>query len=91
MRWWGWMILWACGSGTPGLEELKAAKDQVRPLQPWSEAEAMLESSLGKPHKTQDQASTWIGRDGERCKALTVTHLGGKVGLATIARVDCPE
>lgn len=91
MRGWIWMLLWACGPSTPSLEALKTAKSQVKPLQPWSEAETLLEGSLGKADKVQDQASTWVGREGDRCKALTVTHLGGKVGLVTLTRVDCPE
>ncbi|MCO4744534.1 MAG: hypothetical protein KC912_07095 [Proteobacteria bacterium] len=83
-------LLLACGSGGRTVAELEAAKGEVKPFQKWDEAQGKLTAALGEPDVTTDLAWTWIAKDGETCKGLTVTHMGGTVGTATLAKQKCP-
>lgn len=84
-------LLLACGSSGRAASELEAAKGLVGAFQKWDEASGRLEAALGEPDKDVDNVSTWFGKDGDQCMALTVTHAAGTVGTVTLAKADgCP-
>lgn len=84
-------LLLACGSSGRSVAELEAAKGEAKPFQKWTEAEGRLTAALGPADKSVDNATSWFGKDGDVCKALTVTHAGGTVGTVTIAKAsECP-
>ena len=84
-------LLLACGSSGRSVADLEAVKGEAKPFQKWADAEARLTAALGPADKDVDNATSWFGKDGDTCKALTVTHAGGTVGTVTIAKAsECP-
>ncbi|TNE91379.1 MAG: hypothetical protein EP330_05270 [Deltaproteobacteria bacterium] len=84
-------LLLACSSGGRTVAELEAAKGEAKPFQKWDETETRLKAALGEPDKDVDNSTTWFAKDGDTCKALTITHAAGTVGTVTLAKADgCP-
>jgi hypothetical protein len=60
------------------VERIMAAKDAVKPFQPWNDAFALLQSKLGAPTKVDGNKYKWAAMAGDDCAYLMVEQDDGK-------------
>ncbi|HSN29074.1 MAG TPA: hypothetical protein VLT45_22455 [Kofleriaceae bacterium] len=60
------------------VERILAAKDAVKPFQPWSDAYAVLQEKLGAPTKIDGTKYKWAAMAGDDCAYMIVEQDDGK-------------
>ncbi len=80
------LLLVACSKKKPPepfkgpltVERIMAAKDAVKPFQPWSDAYAVLQEKLGAPTKVDGTKYKWAAMAGDDCAYMIVEQDDGK-------------
>lgn len=60
------------------VERIMAAKDAVKPFQPWSDAYAVLQEKVGAPTKIDGTKYKWAAMAGDDCAYMIVEQDDGK-------------
>ena len=60
------------------VDAIMAAKDAVKPFQPWDEGFAVMQSKLGAPTKVDGKKYWWAAMAGDDCAYLMVEQEDGK-------------
>ena len=60
------------------VDRIMAAKDAVKPFQPWNDAFALLQSKLGAPTKVDGNKYKWAAMAGDDCAYMIVEQDDGK-------------
>ncbi|MBV8756124.1 MAG: hypothetical protein JO257_02545 [Deltaproteobacteria bacterium] len=60
------------------VDRIMAAKDAVKPFQPWPDAFAVLQSKLGAPTKVDGTKYKWAAMSGDDCAYMIVEQDDGK-------------
>lgn len=68
--------------------DLEAAKEGVKPFQPWDETFARVQAKLGAPTAIDGTQNLWYVKDGDKCVELLLDKMNDQVGTAGISEYD---
>ncbi|HVO32002.1 MAG TPA: hypothetical protein VMV18_14755, partial [bacterium] len=65
-------------------DDLAAAKDMIKPFQPWDDSYKKVSDKVGSPDKVDGDKNYWFALDGDSCSILEVDKMGDSVGTMSL-------
>lgn len=65
-------------------DDLAAAKDMIKPFQPWDDSYKKVSDKVGSPDKVDGDKNYWYALEADGCSILEVDKMGDSVGTMSL-------